>query len=81
MPAMPITVFELISLDVTVGSPAGLSIDELTIEGSTTLALSAVCRCRHRPAVQARGLRLLSLAASRAGEHDREDRDELLALA
>ena len=78
---MHITVFELISLDVTVGSPFRLSIDELVAEGSTALALSAVCRCRHRPAVQARGLRLLSLATSRAGERDREDRDELLALA
>jgi hypothetical protein len=81
MAAMPTTIFELISLDMLVGSPVMLSIDELTVEGTTVLAWSATCRSRHRHAVQARGLRLLSVAASRAGERDRRDRDELLALA
>ena len=81
MTAMPTTVFELISLDMLVGSPVMLNIDELKIEGLAILAWSATCRGRHRHAVQARGLRLLSMAASRAGERDREDREELLALA
>jgi hypothetical protein len=68
-------------LHITVGSPAELTADELLTEGRSVLALSAACRCRHRPAVQARGLRLLALSSHRAGERIQEDRDQLPALA
>ena len=79
MSAMPTAVLDLISLYITIGSPTELEINELTLEGTTLLAWSAACPNRYRHAVQARGLRLISMATFRIGERGRQERDELLA--
>jgi hypothetical protein len=78
MSAMPTTVLDLISLYITTGSPAALEINELTLEGTTLLAWSAACPNRHRHLVQARGLRLISMATFRIGVRRRRERAELL---
>ena len=78
MSTMPTAVMDLITLYITTGSPTALETNELMMEGTTLLAWSAACPSRHRHIVQARGLRLLSMATFRIGERRRQERAELL---